>query len=139
MSQFEYRCLSSIADVDREQWSRLFADSPEGFEYFLACERVPPDAFEYTAIAVFRDGWLVAGAPVFATRFNPGFILDGFGRKIYDGISSVVSAMRNVPMVGFGTPHTQEPTVYFDPVLTPAERTDAFAAMLAGLGRICRY
>ena len=136
MSQFEYRCLESIADVDREHWSPLFGNSPEGFDYFLACERVPPDAFEYSAVAVFRNARLVAGAPVFSTRFNPGLILDGVGRTVYDGLSSVVSAMRNVPMVGLGTPHTQEPTVYFDPDLTAAEKSDAFEVMLAGLDQI---
>ena len=136
MSQFEYRCLASIADVDRKQWSRLFADSPEGFDYFLACEQVPPSTFEYCAVAAFCDGRLVAGAPVFSTSFDPRPILDGVGRTIYTGLSSVISAMREVPMVGLGTPHTQEPTVYFDPDLTPAERTAAFEALLAGLDEI---
>lgn len=133
MSQFEYRCLSSIADVDREQWARLFGDAPEGFDYFAACERVPPDAFDYSAIGAFRDGKLAAGAPVFFTHFDPGLVMDGIGRVIYNGLSSIISAMRNVPMVGFGTPHTQDPTIYFDPDLTRQERTSAFEAMLAGL------
>ncbi|MEM6498214.1 MAG: GNAT family N-acetyltransferase [Pseudomonadota bacterium] len=133
MSQFTFRHLTRMADIPREEWMRVFDGATESFDYFSACEEVPPIAFQYSAIGIFRDDKLMAGAPIFKTRFDPGVVLDGPVKTIYNGIATVIPAIGNVPIVGLGSPHSQEPTIAFDPALSAAERQQALECLIAGL------
>ena len=133
MAQFDFKVLASIADADRAAWQRIFDGAAEGYDYLLACEHAPPPSFEYAAVAVFDGDRLVAGSPVFLTHFDAGMFLDGTAGRIFNGITSVVPSLGRVPMVGFGSPHTQEPTLAFDPALSPSEHKAAFATLLDGV------
>ncbi len=125
-----------MSEVPREDWLRVYNGAPESFDYFSACDDVPPPSFKYSAIGVFQDGKLVAGAPVFETRFDPRVVLDGTTKKIYGGIAAVIPAIGNVPIVGLGSPHSQEPTIAVDPQLTNKERHQALDCLLTGLDDI---
>ena len=133
MAQIECKTLASIADADRDAWQRLFDGAAEGYDYFLAAERCPPPHFRFSAIAAFDGDRMIAGSPTFLTHFDAGMFLDGTAGKVFNGLTSVVPSLGRVPMVGLGSPHTQEPTLIFDPALSPAAREQAFAALLDGI------
>ena len=115
---------------------RIYNGATESYDYFSACEDVPPASFKYSAIGVLKDGRLVAGSPVFETRFDPGVVLEGTTKKIYNGISTVIPAAGNVPIIGLGSPHSQEPTIAVDPALTKTEQQHALECLLTGLDDI---
>ena len=78
---------------------------------------------------------VAGGHRLFQTHFDAGMFLDGTAGRIFKGLTSLVPALGRVPMVGLGSPHTQEPTLVFDPALNDAERNEAFVTMLDGLDR----
>lgn len=125
-----------MADSPREQWIRIYDGAVESFDYFSACEAVPPAGFQYSALGVFRNEKLVAGAPVFSTRFDPSVVLEGATKKLYSGIATVIPAVRNVPIIGLGSPHSQEPTIAVDPTLNEQDQQEALDSLLSGLNTI---
>ena len=61
MSQLQSRTLDSICEIEPEAWRSIYGDTPEGFDYFQACEQATPPSFSFSALGAFNDDRLVAG------------------------------------------------------------------------------
>ena len=129
------RFLPSMADTDRGAWDRLFGTASEGFDYYLACERMPPPMFSFSAIGVFDGETLVAGVPTFRTDFRLDMLFEGHARKLTDWIALRAPRLANLPVMGAGSPHADELAMAFDPNLDLPRRGKALEGMLDALER----
>lgn len=125
------RFLTSVADVDREAWDRLFGPSSEGYDYYRACELAPPPMFSYSAVGVLDGDTLVAGAPAFQGDFRLDPLFEGVSAKISQAFYRVFPRITMV--LGAGSPHADELAFAFAPELGPDGRCAALEGLLDAL------
>ncbi len=133
MAEFKFKLLRSMGEIERAAWLRLYGRETEGFDYFAACEKAPTPGFSYSALAVFDGDRLVAGSPVFYTSFDPALVLEGVAHSAFTLAARALPSLAKLPIVGLGTPHSQETALAFDATLTAPERTAVLATMVKGI------
>ena len=127
------RPLASIAEVPRAQWNALFPGAAEGWDYFRACERAAPQGFAPSALAAFAGGTPVAAAPLFRLDYRLDMSLQGPLRPVGDWLNRYLPKLVNVPVLGMGSPLTEECPIGLLSSLGGAERATALEALLAGM------
>lgn len=125
--------LDSFQRRDASAWGEVFGGVPEGYDYFAACERAVPPSFEFAALAVEKDGALVAGAPLFKTAISLDLALDGVARTLVRGIGKVLPFVRSVPLFGIGTPYAHDANIAFKASVDEDERLSIFNHMIDAL------
>ncbi len=127
------RHVPSIADIPREDWTRLFDSKAEGWDYFRACERAMPDDFTASAMSVYAGDTLIAAAPLFRTDYRLDLSLEGPLKPAVEWLYKNAPKLVVVPVLGVGSPLTEECPIGFQPGLPAQDRIAAFEALLAGL------
>src|SRR6185295_17664306 len=127
------KALASVADVSREQWDRLFPGAAENWDYFRACERAVPEGFAASAVAAFAGDTLIAAAPLFRLSYRLDMSLQGPLRPIGDWLNKHVPKLVNMPVLGMGSPLTEECPIGLLPGLSAVDLNTAFEALLAGM------
>ncbi len=127
------KALASVADVSREQWDQLFPGAAEGWDYFRACERAAPAGFAASAVAAFAGDTLIAAAPLFRLSYRLDMSLQGPLRPVGDWLNKHAPKLVNMPVLGMGSPLTEECPIGLLPGLSAADRSTAFEALLAGM------
>jgi predicted N-acyltransferase len=127
------RPLASIAEVPRTQWNQLFPGAAEGWDYFRACELAEPKGFSSSAIAAFAGETMIAAAPLFRLNYRLDMSLEGPLRPVGNWLNRHVPKLVNAPILGMGSPLTEECPIGLLPRMSPADRITAFAALLAGM------
>ncbi len=131
--QLTIRPLASVAEVPREDWDRLFPGVAENWDYFRACERAAPQGFAPSAIAAHAGGRLIAAAPLFRLTYRLDMSLQGPLRAVGDWLDRRLPRLVNVPVLGMGSPLTEECAIGLAPDLSAADRSAAFEALLGGM------
>lgn len=132
------RILGSMADLERGAWDRLFAGHCEGYDYFVACEKVPPENFRFYAIGVFEGERLIAGAPLFRLALQLDHVFEGVLRKLARGLCRAWPGGVHIPVIGLGSPHADELPLAFEPGLSPKKRQQVIRTLDDGLLRHAR-
>lgn len=127
------RHLPSITDIARTDWDRLFPGRAEGWDYFSACERAMPADFSASAMGVYARDKLIAAAVLFGTDYRLDMSLEGALKPVIEWVHRNAPQFVVVPVLGLGSPLTEECPLGFDPALTPSERAEAFRALLDAL------
>ncbi len=127
------RHLASIGDIPRADWERLSRGRVEGWDYFRACERAMPEDFSASALALYDGGTLVAAVPVFRTDYRLDMSLEGALKPAIEWIHRKAPKLVAVPVLGLGSPLTEECPVAFDPAMTGEQRIAALQALLQGM------
>jgi predicted N-acyltransferase len=127
------RHLASITDVTRDAWDRLRPGAAEGWDYFRACERATPEGFRASALGAFAGDRLIGAVPLFATDYRLDLSLEGPLKPAVAWVHRTAPRLVAVPVIGMGSPLTEECPIGIDPDLAPAARTGVFAALLAGI------
>ena len=123
-TRFDVRLLSSISEVGRHHWDRLYAGRCENYDYFLACELAVTPAFEYSAITVFHDDRMVAGTPVFRTTLSLEALTEGLLKKTISLVQKPLPHLSRVRVMGVGSPHVDELPLVFDTSLNTRQRQE---------------
>jgi len=127
------RHVETIADIAREDWSHLFGAKAEGWDYFGACERATPEDFSASAMGVWAGDRLMAAVPMFRTDYRLDLSLEGplkpAGEWLYENARKFVV----VPVLGMGSPLTEECPLGFAPDLDANEQRAAFDALVQGM------
>lgn len=131
--QLTAKVLPSVTAVAREDWNALFPGKAEDWDYFRACELMETPHFSFSALAVFDGEMLVAAAPIFRMKFRLDMPLGARVQKLGDWLDRHVPKLINMPILGLGSPWSDECPLGFRPGLSADERTAAFEALLAGL------
>ena len=138
MSAFAPVCarhIASLAAIASNDWNRLFPGRAEDWGYLRACELAGPRGFATSAIAAYAGDELVAAAPLFRTEFRLDMTLEGPLRRPVAWIHRKAPKLVAVPLLGIGSPLTEECPLGFAPGMPAAERTESFGVLLAGLDR----
>jgi Acetyltransferase (GNAT) domain len=130
---FSARHVRSIADIPRQDWQRLFPGRAEGWDYFRACERVTPEGFSASAMSIYAGDRLLAAAPLFRTDYRLDLSLEGNLKPAGEWLYKNAPKFVVVPVLGIGSPLTEEYPIGFAPGLEAGEHVALFEALLAGL------
>ncbi|MDX2258856.1 MAG: GNAT family N-acetyltransferase [Hyphomicrobiaceae bacterium] len=130
---FTVRHHASIAEIDRAAWDHLFAGHAEDWGYFRACELSNPAHFTLSAVAAYHGGRLVAAAPVFRIDYRLDTSLPQALRGLSTAIERMAPRLVRMPVIGFGSPMTEECPIGLSPDLDHNERRAAIAALLDGI------
>lgn len=129
------RAMPSVAGVSRAEWDALFPGAVEGWDYFRACELAAPQGFKPSAIGAFAGDALIAAAPLFRLDYRLDMPLQGPLRPAGDWLNRMMPRLLGMPVLGIGSPLTEECPIGFRPGLPAAERAQVLAALLAGLSQ----
>ncbi len=127
------RHLPSIRGLPREEWDRLFPGRAEGWNYFHACEQAAPEGFQASAMAAYAGDALVAAVPLFRTDYRLDLSLEGPLKPTVEWIHRNALKLVAVPVLGMGSPLTEECPIGFQPSMKKNDRVAAFAALLRGM------
>jgi hypothetical protein len=127
------RHVASIADIAREHWVHLFGSRGESWDYFRACERATPEDFSASAMGVWAGAELIAAAVLFRTDYRLDLSLEGPFKPAGEWLYRNARKFVVVPVLGLGSPLTEECPIGFAPSLSAAERLTAFAALMQGM------
>ncbi len=128
------RVLDSVADLDAADWTRLFPGSVEGWDYFRACEAAAPEGFALGAVAVFRDDTLIGASPTFKVNYRLDMSFPARLQPFGEWLNRHAPRLVNAPVVGLGSPLTEECPIGIDARLSATERDSVFEALLGALG-----
>jgi Acetyltransferase (GNAT) domain len=127
------RHVETIADIARADWSALFPSKAEGWDYFRACERACPADFSASAMGVWADDKLVAATTLFRTDYRLDLSLEGPLAPAGEWLHKNARRFVVVPVLGLGSPLTEECPLGFAPDLDANARFAAFDALLQGM------
>jgi predicted N-acyltransferase len=126
------RHVASITDIPREAWDRLFPGKVEGWDYFRACERATPEEFTASAMGAFAGDDLVAAVPIFRTDYRLDMSLEGALKPVGEWLYRNMPKLVVVPVLGMGSPLTEECPIGFAPGMSETARATTFKALLDG-------
>ena len=135
---FHARYHTSISEIPRADWDQLFHAEAEGWDYFHAIEQTVSPAFRYAAIGVYTSSdcsELVAASPVFHIDYRLDTSLDARIKSITDWISKTFPSAFRLPVIGLGSPMTEECPIGFADHLSPTECDLALCQILAALNQ----
>lgn len=125
--------LPGVGAIPEADWTRLFPDDAEGWEYYRAVESAPPPGFRFEAMVVREGGRILGAAPVFHVVYRLDTPLQGNMRPVGDWLHRTLPRLVAHPVMGFGSPLADRCHLGLDPLLPPEERQRVLAALLAGL------
>ena len=129
------RSLTSLDQISREDWDRLFDGRVEGWDYFRACELAAATGKATVAFVAVAGEMPVAALLLFRTSYRLDMELPDGLRAIAGLVARVTPNLLRVIVLGMGSPLTEECPIGFHPCLSPAERSGAFALLLDAMNR----
>lgn len=127
------RVLQSIREIDRTDWDRLFPGRVEGWDYFNACEQAKPEGFGTAVVGVFSGSTLKAAAPLFLSSYHLDLPVGGALQPIGKWLERRFPNVMNMPILGMGSPLTEECPIGFLPELGDAERHETLRDLIGGM------
>lgn len=124
------RHLTSLAQIAREDWDRMFAGRVEGWDYFRACELTAQPSVANSVLVAFEGNLPVAAVLLFQIRYRLDMDLPDGLRPVVSLVGRVLPDLVRVKVLGMGSPLTEECPIGFHPRLSTTERSNAFAALL---------
>ena len=129
----EVLMCAQLGDLPRATWDGLLPWAVENWDYYRAVESVPPPGFELGAIAAVEDGRVLAAAPTFRTIYRLDTPFQGAMRTIGQWVYRVWPERVAKPIIGLGSPMSDNCHIGFAPSLTDERRRQLFTAMLRKL------
>lgn len=111
---------------------------PESWDFYTAVESVPPPGFKLGAIAAFDGGRIVAVAPIFRIAYRIDTPLQGRLRKTGDWVHARLPRLVSFPVIGIGSPMSDNCALGFAPELTDADCAQVFDGILTHLAQLAR-
>jgi hypothetical protein len=132
------RSFDTIRAIPRSDWERLLAGEPESWDFYASVETVPPPGFRLGAIAAFDGERIVAVAPLFRVAYRIDTPLQRELRRLTDWIHARSPRLVSLPVIGIGSPMSDNCTLGVEPELTQADCATVFAALLRHLHELAR-
>jgi len=136
--KFTVESYDSIASIPREAWQRMLPGEPESWDFYSAVESVPPPGFKLGAIAATDGNRLIAAAPLFRVGYRIDTPLQGRMREIGDWVHARWPRLVTFPVIGIGSPMSDNCALGFEPELTDADCAHVFEAMLGHMAQLAR-
>jgi hypothetical protein len=133
-----FRSYASVSSIPRAAWERMLPGEPESWDFYAAVESVPPPGFTLGAIAALDGERFVAAAPLFRVAYRVDTPLQGRLRQFTDWVHARAPRLVEFPVIGIGSPMSDNCSLGFAPELADGECAEAFDGMLAHLQREAR-
>lgn len=130
---FSIRHHESIAEIAEDAWNRLFPGAAEDWGYFRGCELSGSTHFTFSAVAAYDNGRLIAAAPVFQLDYRLDMTLPQAMKRIGDWLAMHAPRLIKIPVLGLGSPMTEDCPIGIDPTLGDEQRACATDALLHAL------
>lgn len=127
------RIHGSIAEIDRAAWNILYPNNPECWAHYRAIERMPSDNFTYSAVAAYAGGRLVGAAPMFRVDYRLDDPLGPRLKAVTTWIGRGAPQSTRMPVIGLGSPWSDECQVGILPCLNDLQRSEVFEGLLAAM------
>jgi len=132
------KSYESIASIPRTAWERMLPGEPESWAFYAAVEGVPPQGFKLGAIAAFAGDTIVAAAPLFRVAYRIDTPLQGRLRQLGDWVHARWPRLVSIPVIGIGSPMSDNCALGFAPELSDADCARAFDGLLAHLAQLAK-
>ena len=130
--------LGSVESIARRDWQRMLPSEPESWDFYVAAQRSPPASFTLEVLAAFHGEDLVGVAPMFSTAYRIDTALQGSVRRFSDWVFTRRPSLLSLPVIGIGSPLSDNCALGFAPELTQDECTCVFDAMLRELASLAK-
>jgi predicted N-acyltransferase len=130
--------LDSVESIPRAHWERMLRDEPESWDFYVAAERSPPAGFTLEVLAAFHGDELLGVAPLFSTAYRIDTALQGSARRVSDWVYARRPGLLSLPVLGIGSPLSDNCALGFAPELTQDECALVFDAMLRELASLAK-
>lgn len=127
---FTVRHHASISEINPADWNHLFEECAEDWGYFRACEIAQSQHFVFSAVAAYRNGKLVAAAPVFRLDYRLDMTLPERMKTIGNWLAKHAPRLTRIPVLGMGSPMTEECPIGIAAELVGDERQQAVKALI---------
>ncbi len=127
------RIHGSIAEIDRADWNMLHPNNPECWAHYRAIECMPSDNFTYSVVAVYAGGRLVGAAPMFRVDYRLDDPLGPGLKAVTNWIGRRAPQSTRMPVLGLGSPWSDECRVGILPCLDDQQRSKVFEGLLAAM------
>src|SRR5262245_2771701 len=131
--ELRFRYYASVAAIPRDAWERMLPGEPESWDFYTAVEAVPPPGFQLGAVAALDGERIVAAAPLFRVAYRIDTPLQGRLREITDWVHARAPRLMSFPVIGLGSPMSDNCALGFAPELSNAGCVEAFEGLLAHL------
>jgi hypothetical protein len=132
------KSYESVASIPRAAWERMLPGEPESWDFYSAVERVPPPGFKLGALAALNGEDIVAAAPLFRVGYRIDTPLQGRLREIGDWVHARWPRLVSFPVLGIGSPMSDNCSLGFAPELSDADCAHAFDGLLLHLARLAK-
>jgi hypothetical protein len=130
-----FRTYTSVSSIARSAWERILPGEPESWDFYSSVESVPPPGFTLGAIAALDGERLVAAAPLFRVAYRIDTPLQGRLRQITDWVHARAPRLVGFPVIGIGSPMSDNCALGFAPELSDADCARVFEGLLRHLAR----
>ncbi len=124
---------ASICEISEAEWNRLFTGACEDWGYFRGVELCGSQHFSFSAIAAYKGGQLIAAAPVFRLDYRLDMTLPDRLKALGDWLARFAPRLVKVPVLGLGSPMSEECPIGLDASLDAHGRMAAVAALVSAL------
>lgn len=125
--------MPGVSSIPAADWDRLFPGASEDWAYYCGCERSGSEHFTFSAIAVYSGQELVAAAPVFRLDYRLDTTLGSAVQRFNDWVAGFIPWPVRLPVLGVGSPMSEECAIGIASYLGKSERSEVLAALVAGL------
>jgi hypothetical protein len=116
----------------------MLQGEPESWDFYNAVESVPPPGFKLGVIAALEGEKIVAAAPLFRVGYRIDTPLQGRLREIGDWVHARLPRLVTFPVIGIGSPMSDNCALGFAPELSDADCAHAFEGLLLHLARLAK-
>ena len=81
-----HKILRSVNEISRAEWSDVFGDIPEGYDFFRTVEESGLEGFDFFYVLVYKGSLIRAIAPLFISDFNLDIAVEGRLQQLIQGI-----------------------------------------------------
>jgi predicted N-acyltransferase len=132
------KSYESVASIPRAAWERMLPGEPESWDFYSAVEGVPPPGFKLGVIAALNGESIVAAAPLFRVGYRIDTPLQGRWRQIGDWVHARWPRLVSFPVIGIGSPMSDNCALGFAPELSDADCAHAFEGILLHLAQLAK-
>jgi Acetyltransferase (GNAT) domain len=127
------RSLASVSEIPRNIWDEMLPAEPENWDQYSSLEKVSPQGFELGALAAFDAEEIVAAAPLFRFVYRIDTSLHGPWQRLTNGIYTRWPRLLSFPVVGIGSPMSDNCAMGFSSRLSERGRLQVFEGLLVHL------
>ena len=103
--------LSSVRQIERQEWDRLFGDIPEGYDYFQVLEASRLEGFEFCYVRISAGSRVELIAPLFWSDFDLAIGVEGLAQKSVGIARKVFPRLLTARTLFCGSPFGENGTI----------------------------